>query len=143
MRKDRKVPTRVARVGLSAVLLACVAMAGEPASPSATPKATMTQEQLVEHLTKHPQHLVVLDVRTPQEFAEGHVPGAINVPHDVLASRLGEVPKDKDIVVYCRSGRRTALAMDVLAAHGYQRVSHLEGDMQAWLASGRPVDKAR
>lgn len=133
---------RAARFGLvAAALVASVAMAGEPTGGPATPAATMTQEQLVEHLAKHPQHLFVLDVRTPEEYAEGHVPGAVNVPHDQLASRLAEVPKDKDVVVYCRSGRRSALATDVLAANGYQHVSHLEGDIQAWLARGRPVEK--
>ena len=139
MRRNAKLPTRIAGLMPVLALLACAAVAGE--SPAATPAATMTQEQLVEHLSKHPEHLFVLDVRTPQEYAEGHVPGAVNVPHDQLASRLAEVPKDKDVVVYCRSGRRSALAMDVLAANGYRRVSHLEGDMQAWLAGGRPVEK--
>lgn len=134
---------RTGWLGLAAAaLFACAALAGEPSGGgAATPAATMTQEQLVEHLAKHPQHLFVLDVRTPEEYAEGHVPGAVNVPHDQLASRLAEVPKDKDVVVYCRSGRRSALATDVLAANGYQRVSHLEGDIQAWLARGRPVEK--
>jgi phage shock protein E len=137
MRKDSK--ARAVRLAPVLALLACAAVAGEP--PAAAPAATMTQEQLVEHLDKHPQHLFVLDVRTPQEYAEGHVPGAVNVPHDQLASRLAEVPKDKDVVVYCRSGRRSDLAADVLATHGYSRVFRLEGDMQKWLASGRPVDK--
>ena len=132
---------RTARVGLAAALLACAALAGEPAGAPAAHAATMTQEQLVEHLAGHPQHLFVLDVRSPQEYAAGHVPGAVNVPHDELASRLREVPRDKDVVVYCRTGRRSALAADVLAANGYRRVSLLEGDMQAWVARGRPVEK--
>jgi phage shock protein E len=132
---------RATRLGLVATLLACAAVAGEPSGTSAAPVATMTQDQLVEHLTKHPQHLFVLDVRTPEEYAAGHVPGAVNVPHDQLASRLAEVPKDKDVVVYCRTGRRSALAADVLAANGYKRVSQLEGDMQAWVARGRTVEK--
>jgi hydroxyacylglutathione hydrolase len=133
---------RTARLGLvAASLFACAALAGEPSGGPAAPAATVTQQQLVEHQSKHPDHLFVLDVRTPEEYAEGHVPGAVNVPHDQLASRLAEVPKDKDVVVYCRSGRRSALATDVLAANGYTRVSHLEGDMQAWLARGRPVEK--
>jgi hydroxyacylglutathione hydrolase len=101
----------------------------------------MTQEQLVQHQTQHADHLFVLDVRTPQEFAAGHVPGAVNVPHDELPSRLAEVPRDKDVVLYCRSGRRSALAADVLAANGYTRVSHLEGDMNAWVERGRPIEK--
>ena len=140
--KHARARGRTARLGLvAAALFACAAVAGEPSGGPAAPAATMTQEQLVEHQAKHPEHLFVLDVRTPEEYAEGHVPGAVNVPHDQLASRLAEVPKDKDVVVYCRSGRRAALATDVLAANGYKRVSHLEGDIQAWLARGRPVEK--
>ena len=124
---------------VAALAFASPALAGEP-TPSA--KVTpMTQEQLLEHQAKHADHLFVLDVRTPAEYAEGHVPGAVNVPHDQLASRLAEVPKDKDVVLYCRSGRRTALAAEVLASHGYTRLSHLEGDMQAWVDRGRRVQK--
>ena len=130
-----------AGLGLAAALVACAAMAGDPGATAASHASTMTQEQLVEHLTRHPQHLFVLDVRTPEEYAGGHVPGATNVPLDQLATRLAEVPKDKDVVVYCRTGRRSAQAADVLAANGYQRVSLLEGDMQAWAARGRPVEK--
>jgi rhodanese-related sulfurtransferase len=123
-------------------LLAGVTVAAEPVPRTAPAKtATMTQEQLVQHQTQHADHLFVLDVRTPQEFAAGHVPGAVNVPHDQLASRLAEVPRDKDVVLYCRSGRRSALAADVLAANGYSRVSHLEGDMNAWVERGRPIEK--
>jgi phage shock protein E len=125
---------------VAALAFASLTLAGEPNPPSA--KVTpMTQEQLLEHQAKHADHLFVLDVRTPAEYAEGHVPGAVNVPHDQLASRLAEVPRDKDVVLYCRSGRRTALAADVLASHGYTRLSHLEGDMQAWVDRGRRVEK--
>lgn len=85
----------------------------------------------------------VLDVRAPEEFVSGHVPGAVNIPYDQIASRLAEVPKDKDIVLYCRSGRRVAIAADVLVANGYQRLRHLEGDMPAWLANGRPTEQPR
>jgi len=137
------------------VALTAIAAAGEPAATpaqaapaaaGAAPKpaavmAPMSQEALLEHQSKHPAHLFVLDVRTPQEYAEGHVPGAVNVPHDQLASRLAEVPKDKDVVLYCKSGRRAGMAADVLAANGYTRLSHLEGDMNAWVEKGRPIAK--
>jgi rhodanese-related sulfurtransferase len=85
----------------------------------------------------------ILDVRSPEEFASGHVPGAVNVPHDQLASRLAEVPKDKDVVIYCRSGRRTGLAAELLAANGYSRLGHLEGDMLAWQEKQRPMEVPR
>lgn len=134
-----------------------IAVAGEPtATPAAAPAAKpstpiavpatvvatpMSQEALLEHQSKHPEHLFLLDVRTPQEYAEGHVPGAVNVPYDQLASRLVEVPKDRDVVLYCKSGRRAGIAADVLAANGYTRLSHLEGDMNAWIEKGRPIAK--
>ena len=81
----------------------------------------------------------VLDVRAPEEFVTGHVPGAVNIPHEQVAARLAEVPKDKEVVLYCRSGRRAGMAAEVLAANGYTRLAHLEGDMPAWIEKGRPV----
>ena len=145
------VSPRPLRCVMAALLLACPVMvlaAESPAppaavaAPSARPAAAlMSQEALLEHQSRHPEHLFVLDVRTPQEYAAGHVPGAVNVPQEQLASRLAEVPKDKDVVIYCRSGRRSALAADVLAANGYTRLSHLDGDMNAWVEKGRPVAK--
>lgn len=142
-----------------AVLLGGVAMAANAAEPAAATKAAsvpaavpaasapapqvalpeMSQAALLEHQAKHADHLFVLDVRSPEEFREGHVPGAVNVPYDQIAARIAEVPKDKDVVLYCRSGRRAGIAADVLAANGYTRLSHLEGDMPAWIAQGRPV----
>jgi rhodanese-related sulfurtransferase len=138
--------------GATWVAFTAYAVAGEPAAnpaPAASATATaatfvatpISQEALLEQQAKHPKQLFVLDVRTPQEYAEGHVPGAVNVPHDQLASRLAEVPKDKDVVLYCRSGRRAGIAADVLAANGYKHLSHLEGDMNAWVEKGRPVVK--
>jgi len=123
-----------------------VALAGDPAQPASKTAAAaavrpMSQEALLQHLAQHPEHLFLLDVRTPQEFAEGHIAGAVNVPYDQIAARLAEVPKDKDVVLYCRSGRRAGIAADVLAANGYTRLSHLEGDMIAWTEKGRPVTK--
>ena len=132
-------------------LAGSVAFAGDPAPaqpqpaaatvPQAAKAVPLTQEQLLEQQAKHADRLFVLDVRTPAEFAEGHVPGAVNIPHDQVAARIGEVPRDKDVVLYCKSGRRAGLAADVLTANGYTRLKHLEGDMTAWAANGRPVEK--
>jgi rhodanese-related sulfurtransferase len=110
-----------------------------PAAPSAAAIALVTQDALLARQAKHDPTLLVLDVRSTEEFAQGHVPGAVNIPHDQVASRMAEVPKDKDVVLYCRSGRRTGLAAEVLSANGYTRLLHLEGDMNAWLEKGRPI----
>ena len=142
---SRRALAALLMVGAMSVAFMTIATAGEPATTAsasaAVAVAPMSQEALLEHQSRHPDHLFVLDVRTPQEYAEGHVPGAVNVPHDQLASRLAEVPKDKDVVLYCKSGRRAGIAADVLAANGYMRLSHLEGDMPAWIEKGRPVEK--
>ena len=102
--------------------------------------APLSQEAYLALPTSGEQAPFVLDVRAPEEFVTGHVPGAVNIPYDQVAARLAEVPKDKDVVLYCRSGRRAGMAAEVLAANGYTRLKHLEGDMPAWIEKGRPVD---
>lgn len=83
----------------------------------------------------------LLDVRTPEEYAAGHVARAVNIPHDQLANRSAELPVDKtlEIAVYCRSGRRSQIALEWLKAQGYQRLLHVEGDMLGWQAAGQPL----
>ena len=61
----------------------------------------------------------VLDVRTPQEFASGHIPGAVNIPVDDLRSRLGELPRDREIAAYCQVGQRGYLATRILHQNGF------------------------
>ena len=125
-------------LGLGALLWAALAVAEPPPVPSID-----AQELLAREAAKDPA-LAVLDVRTPAEFAAGHVPGAINVPHDQIEARLAELEglRDKDVVVYCKSGRRAELALEALGQHGYARLKHLDGDMQGWTAAGRPVETA-
>jgi phage shock protein E len=80
---------------------------------------------------------VLLDVRTPEEYEEGHVEGAVNISHDRLEAQLAEVEKltagdkNKPIVVYCRSGGRAGKAKQVLLDHGYTQVTNL-GGLKDW-----------
>lgn len=75
---------------------------------------------------------LLLDVRTTQEFAGGHLPGAINIPVQDLDRRLSEVgAKDRPIVVYCRSGQRSARAARMLKGAGHQTVHDL-GSISRW-----------
>lgn len=107
--------------------LACFASA---CSSGGATVADISQEELI----AAPASILVLDVRTPKEFASGHVPNAINIPHDVLAERLAEIERyrDETVVVYCESGVRAGRATSVLTASGYTKVRHLAGDMSAW-----------
>jgi rhodanese-related sulfurtransferase len=85
---------------------------------------------------------LILDVRTPEEFAAGHVPGARNVPYDALAGRLGElaIAPGSEIVVHCQSGVRAAKAERVLADAGYTNVRDLDGHWKAWSEAGLPTE---
>ena len=132
------------------MLTAAVSIADQagptPSQPAAAPAAAsgslplISPQALLERQAKKDQSVFVLDVRTPEEYAAGHVPGAVNVPYDQVASHLAKIPKDKEVVLYCRSGRRTGLAAEVLEANGYTKLVHLQGDMQAWLQDGRSVE---
>ena len=96
--------TRTFLPGLIAALVASAATAAD------APLPVVTQDAFLASLKADAKALFVLDVRTPEEYAAGHVPGAVNIPHDQLASRLAEVPKDTEVVLYCRSGRRAEIA---------------------------------
>jgi rhodanese-related sulfurtransferase len=74
----------------------------------------------------------LLDVRSPDEYAAGHIEGAVNVPVDQLANRLAELPaKDKGVVVYCKKGKRAERAAEVLRGAGYTDVYDL-GSIDNW-----------
>ena len=105
--------------------------------------ADIKADAVLERSANKDATMVILDVRTPDEFAQGHVPGAINIPHDKLADRVDELTgaKNKDIVLYCRSGRRAGMAADTLKANGFSKLLHLEGDMIKWTEENRPTEK--
>ncbi len=79
-----------------------------------------------------------LDVRSTDEFASGHVPGALNISVDELKDRLGELEssRDAEIIVYCERGGRANTATDLLAEEGFTKLGHLTGDMSAWRTAG-------
>ena len=83
---------------------------------------------------------VVLDVRRAEEFAAGHVDGAINMTHtDILAnpSSVLTAAKDAEIILYCASGRRASMAIEALRKVGFTNLKHLEGDYPGWAAASR------
>jgi rhodanese-related sulfurtransferase len=82
---------------------------------------------------------VILDVREDDEWPAGHPPGARHVPMMQVRVRLDEIPRDRDVVVVCRVGSRSAQVVAFLLHRGYDRVANLEGGMFAWAASGRPL----
>ncbi len=84
---------------------------------------------------------VFLDVREPNEWNLGHVPGAVHIPRGQLEGKVeGVVGREKNIVVYCAGGSRSALAADTLRQMGYEHVSSLKGGFRGWAEGGGEVD---
>lgn len=101
----------------------------------------ISQQSLLEVLNTPNNNIVLLDVRSEEEYNDGHVEGAINISHDTIKENIEflEQYKSKAIVVYCRSGRRAALAIDILTQNGFSNIQHLTGDMNGWLEAKLPV----
>ncbi len=89
---------------------------------------------------KYQSGAFVLDVRTQEEWNEFHAPNTTLIPLDQLPARLNELPRDKEIVVVCRSGNRSQEARDILLNAGFQQVSSMTGGLNEWRASGYPVE---
>lgn len=83
---------------------------------------------------------VVIDVRTPEEYAAGHIPGAVNIPFDRIAERITEIDAPHGVALYCMVGPRARKGEAALLGSGYTSVFHLEGGLAAWQAAGLPVE---
>ena len=87
--------------------------------------------------------VTVIDVRAPDEWSAGHLPGVRNIPLGHLAERVGEVPTDRPVVVHCQGGGRSAIAASLLEARGVRNVLNLTGGFGAWRQAGFPVAQER
>jgi len=136
--------TRLQVLGVAIAGGAWVSLLGNPGPAHADP-AAMAPFSLAEakrELATTPG-LTVLDVRTPEEFASGHLPGAVLLPVTEVDRDAATVLKDRDapVLVYCRSGARSAAAVAKLKAQGYTRLWDLAGGIIAWQAAGEVVVK--
>ena len=113
---------------------AAQAPAAQPAPAPAVeqPKAQVTTIDWAKALEMQKAGAVLIDVRTPGEVAEGAVEGSINIPLQEAEQRLGEFPKDKDLLIYCRSGKRSMAVSNFLIQNGYERVFNVEGGILAY-----------
>lgn len=106
---------------LVAALLALFALAPLAAAPRLPP--LLDEKGLLALLADRSAKVLLLDVRTLEEYDAGHIPGAVLLPYDELAAKFREADKGRPIVVYCRSGRRSAIARTTLLGMGYTNVS--------------------
>ena len=121
--------------GLLAALLMLAGMCTATAADAPLGAGQLLQRQ------QAGQSSVLLDVRTSEEYLDGHIAGALNIPVDQLsgrASALG-VPRDSEIVVYCVSGKRATKAQETLTSLGYTHVRQLDGSLNTWRQRHLPL----
>lgn len=82
---------------------------------------------------------LLLDVREPDEWRQGHIPGATSIPLCQLSARLSALPGDREILLICRSGNRSSVAQDLLTRAGFDRAINVQGGMIAWQRHGLPI----
>jgi phage shock protein E len=117
-----------------------------PPTPSATeaapaPRAAGFETIQVADLAAMEPRPFVLDVRTPGEFAEGHIPGAVNIPLQELEARLAELESQRSgMAVVCAVGGRSKAASELLAGQGFTGVQNVDGGTTGWIAAGHPVE---
>lgn len=127
--------TRRRKSSLAGTLLLYSALAGAAGlrSPGIEPGAL--QGRLAE-----PQPPLVVDVRSPDEYSSGHIPGAVSIPAPLVTRHLDEIRQAPGVVLYCNDQRFTAVAEDLLRRAKAPGISHLEGGLTAWRQLGLPLE---
>jgi rhodanese-related sulfurtransferase len=133
-RKDHKQNLIGLWIGLGIVIL--VAAAFLLFRPTSTLPTEITAAQAYE---KYQQGAFFLDVRTQEEWNQGHIAKSTLIPLDNLQNHLSELPRDQDIVVVCRSGVRSKEGTAILRQAGFTHVTCMTGGLQAWVAAGYPL----
>lgn len=110
-----------------------------PATATAVSKALPLEVSPTEASQMQTEGAFVLDVREQDEWDAGHVEGATLIPLGDLPNRLSELPKDKQIIVMCKSGNRSAQGRDLLLANGFTQVTSMAGGITAWVEAGLPT----
>ncbi len=105
-------------------------------SDEAVTEAALTPERAAELIEAGAE---LLDVRRPYEFEGGHLAGARNIEMNELAAAAGELPKDRPVLFYCRSGNRSGMAAEAFREAGYD-AHHIAGGIEAWAGEGRPLE---
>jgi phage shock protein E len=98
--------------------------------------------ELMNRLQTEP-NLVLIDIRTPQEYAQGHIPRAVNLPLDQFEQRGAELTanRNREVILYCRTGRRVRIAVHLLLEQGFQKIVLLEGNILGWARQGLPLER--
>lgn len=106
-----------------AILAGCAAGASKPGVDVSVDEALRLWQT---------KEAILIDIRTPGEYRAGHIPGVVNIPLDELEQRMMEIPKDKKVVLICRTGNRSAQGTKLLRSKGFTNVYNSTGGMSTW-----------
>lgn len=125
---------------LTVLAVALIASSGVACQSNAPAVVAMSKEvSTIEAVNLRNAGAFILDVRQPEEWNEYHVPGSTLIPLGELEARVKELPRDKQVVVVCRSGNRSATGRDILLRAGFPQVTSLAGGLIQWRAVGYPT----
>lgn len=132
----RRPLVQIGLVAIAVIVVILIALIGSQPQTASTPEEISVQEA---YLLYQKGEAYFLDVREPSEWDEYHAPNSTLIPLGELAARVNEVPKDKQIVVVCRSGNRSQQGRDILKQAGYTNVTSMTGGLKNWRDSGFPT----
>lgn len=135
----RRPPTQIGLLVVVGLIIYLILQAGGGTGGEA-PASLPPEISVSEAFTKYQNGTFVLDVRTQEEWDDFHAPNTTLIPLDQLPSRLNELPRDKEIVIVCRSGNRSQQGRDILLNAGFEQVTSMTGGLNEWRASGYPVE---
>ncbi len=141
--KPRLILLFVLLFAASLALAACGG--GETAAPAAGGFDLSTLDPSIDVGTAHAAHgspnVFMLDVREPDEYDAGHIPGITLIPMGEIPDRLSEIPTDMPVIVTCRTGNRSGQVVDFLREQGFTNVHNMDGGIVAWQEAGYEVEQ--
>ena len=138
--RENEAATRLGRIGFDHVV---GFLKDGLHSLKSRPELTVTTERLsapfAAELLSSPEPPLAIDVRTPREREQKHIAGCLGIPLNHLVESLGQIPKDRSLLVYCAGGYRSSIAASLLQSNGFERVSEIAGGIAGWETANLPV----
>lgn len=126
-----------------ATMAALTALFAVMASASFAGGAVSINSAQARSLLAKDKRMVLLDVRTPEEYRQAHLRGAMLVPVGELQKRIKEIPRERAVLVYCAVGSRSAYAAGLLASKGYREIYDMTDGLVGWFKNGFPMERGR
>lgn len=141
MRKTQINRNRLALVALALIMVLSSCSSDSQDAAGDASIRVVSPADATELVESAPEDLVILDVRTPEEFAEGHIEGAslIDFYRDDFADQLADLDRDTPYLIYCRSGNRSGQARSIMEDLGFTDVTDVDGGIVAWAGEGQPL----